>query len=129
MKIKNTNLGNFLTGGTGYTLGALAGVLFIYLVSKLGLPGWLFRLIDQNQTFLQLLGVLLIVGLLLALGGALIGGIGGWSLARLMDTSHRSRLIASSAIAFAISTGLLTLVFLLLVSFIGLYNNGSLCFI
>ncbi len=125
MKIKNTNLQNFLTGGIGYTLGAVAAVLFVYLVSKLGLAGWLFSLIDQNQVLLQLLGTLLIVGLLLTLGGALIGGLGGWSLARLMDTSHRSRLIASSAIAFAISTGLLTLVFLLLIGFIGLYNNFS----
>ncbi len=123
MKIKNTNLQNFLTGGAGYTLGAAAGVLFIYLVSKLGLPGWLFSQIDQNQSLLQLLGVLLIVGLLIALGGALIGGLGGWSLARIMDTTHRARLIVSSAVAFAISTGLLVLVFLLLVSFIGLYNN------
>ena len=36
MKIKNTHLRNFLTGGIGYTLGAVAGVLFIYLASKLG---------------------------------------------------------------------------------------------
>ena len=84
----------------------------------------LFSLIDQNQSLLQLLGVLLIVGLLLALGGALIGGLGGWSLARIMDTTHRSRLIASSAMAFAISTALLTLVFLLLIVFIGKYNNN-----
>ena len=125
MKIKNTNLRNFLTGGIGYTLGAIAGVLCIYLVSKLGLAGWLFGLIDQNQSLLQLLGAVLIVGLLLALGGAVIGGLGGWSLARIMDTSHRTRLIVSSALAFAISTALLTLIFLLLISFVGLYNNFS----
>ena len=125
MKIKNTHLRNFLTGGAGYTLGAAAGVLVIYLASKLGLARWLFSLIDQNQSLLQLLGVLLIVGLLLALGGAVIGGIGGWSLARIMNTTHRSRLMASSAIAFAISTSLLILVFLLLISFIGIYNNFS----
>lgn len=125
MKIKNTNLRNFLTGGAGYAFGALAGVLFIYLVSRLGLARWLFDLIDQNQSLLQLLGVLLIVGLLLALGGAVIGGIGGWSLARIMNTTHRSRLIVSSAVAFGISTGLLVLVFLLLIGFIGLYNNFS----
>ncbi len=125
MKIKNTNLLNFLIGGAGYTLGALAGVLVIYLVSKLGVVRELFSLIDQNQSFLQLLGVLLIVGFLLALGGATIGGMGGWFLARIMNTTHRSRLIASSAIAFAISTSLLVLVFILLIGFIGLYNNFS----
>ena len=125
MKIKNKNLGYFLTGGIGYAVGTLAGVLFIYLVSKLGFARWLFSLIDQNQSLLQLLGVLLIVGLLLALGGAVIGGIGGWSLTRIMNTSHPARLIASSAVAFGLSTGLLVLIFLLLISFIGLYNNFS----
>jgi MFS family permease len=125
MKIKNTNLRNFLTGGIGYTLGAVVGVLFIYLASKLGLARGLFSLIDQNQSLLQLLGVLLIVGLLLALGGAVIGGLGGWSLARIMNTTHRSRLMVSSGVAFAISTSLLVLIFILLIGFIGLYNNFS----
>jgi hypothetical protein len=125
MKFKNSNLRYFLTGGIGYAIGTLAGVLVIYLVSRLGLARWLFSLIDQNQSLLQLLGVLLIVGLLLTLGGAVIGGIGGWSLARIMNTSHPARLIASSAMAYGLSTGLLVLVFLLLISFIGLYNNFS----
>ena len=110
MQIKNTNLRNFLYGASGYALGGVVGFLFVVLVSKLGLARWLFNLIDQNQLLLQLLGTLLIVGLFLSLGGAVIGSIGGWLLASLMKTTHRTRLIASSVIAFAISTGLLTLV-------------------
>ena len=125
MNGKNANLQNFLIGGAGYPSGVILAVLLIFLVSKLGIAGWLLSLIDRNQVFLQLLGVLLIVGLLLALAGAFIGGFGGWSLSRIMQTSHQARLIVSSAIAFAISTALLILVFLLLISFIGLYNNLS----
>jgi len=125
MQIKNTNLRNFLYGAAGYTLGGIAGFIMVVLVSELGLARWLFSLIDQNQILLQLLGTLLIVGLLLSLGGAVIGGLGGWTLAAIMKTPHRTRLVTSNAIAFAISTGLLTLVFLLLVAFIGLYNNFS----
>ena len=58
MKFKNSNLRYFLTGGIGYAIGTLAGVLVIYLVSRLGLARWLFSLIDQNQSLLQLLGAL-----------------------------------------------------------------------
>jgi len=123
MNGKNVNLRNFLIGGAGYTVGAISGVLLISLFSKLGVAGWLLSLIDQNQVFLKLLGVLLTVGLLLALGGALIGGLGGLSLAYIMKTAQRTRLILGSAIAFAISSPLIVMFFLLLISFIGLYNN------
>ena len=40
-----------------------------------------------------------------------------------MKLEHRSQTIVGSAVAFGISTGLLTLVFLLVIGFIGLYNN------
>lgn len=123
MKSQNPDFRNFLTGGLGYSLGALAGVLFIFLSSKLGFAGWLFGLIDQNQTFLQLLGTLLIAGFLLTLGGALMGGIGGWAMTRIVKTPQRAQLIVGSAVAYALSAALTTLLFLLLISFMGLYNN------
>jgi len=123
MKAKNSILRIFLSSGIGYTLGALAGIVFIYLISKLGLSRWIISLINQNQIFQRLLGVLLIAGLFLALGGAITGGLGGWWLTRVLKTTHSSRMIAGSALAFAISSSVLILVFLLLISFIGLYNN------
>jgi len=120
----------FLISGLGYMAGALFGFLFIVLVSWMGLAGWLFSLINQNQSLIQILGITLIAGILLALGGAITGGIGGWTLLRVLNfpkrtqtNTGRTQTIAGSAIAFAVSTGLLILVFLLLVSFIGLYNN------
>ena len=125
MKSQNPDVRNFMTGALGYSLGAVAGFIFIYLVACIGVAEWLFSLIDKNQTLLQLLGIPLIAGFLLALCGAVIGGIGGYSLRRIMGLDHRSQTIVGSAIAYALSTGLLTLVFLLVIGFIGLYNNFS----
>ena len=123
MKSENPDLRNFLTGALGYSLGAIGGFVFIFLVARLGVVDWLVGLIDKDQTFWQLLGIILIPGFMLALAGAVIGGIGGYSLKRIMGLEHRSQTIVGSAVAFAISTGLLTIVFLLVIGFIGLYNN------
>ncbi|HBY09198.1 MAG TPA: hypothetical protein DEH22_16000 [Chloroflexi bacterium] len=123
MKNQNPDLRNFITGALGYSLGALAGFAWIFLISKLGVTRWLAGFINNNQMFLQLLGIILIAGLLLALGGALIGGIGGYSLRRILGLENTSQTVIGSAVAFGISTGLLSLVFLLLIGFIGLYNN------
>jgi hypothetical protein len=119
----NPNLYNFLIGGLGYLGGAVAGFLFIYLFGRLGLTAWLFNLIDREQTFLQILAVPLIAGFMLALGGGITGAIGGWVLAKGIATERKGKLSAGSGVAFAASTSLLLLVFLLLISFIALYNN------
>ena len=123
MNKQNPDLQNFFTGALGYTLGAIAGGAFIALVAWIGLVDWIVGLIDPDQAFWQLLGGLLIVMLFLALAGAILGSIGGYALRRIMGLEHRSQTIVGSALAFAISTGLLTLVFLILIGFIGLYNN------
>ena len=123
MSAQNSNLRNFFTGGLGYTLGAIAGFVFIALIARLQVVRWLVGFINQDQAFLQLLGVILVAGLFLAFGGAIIGGIGGYALKRIMGLEHRSQTIVGSAVAYGISTGLLILVFLLLIGFVGLYNN------
>jgi len=123
MKNRNINLRNFLSGALGYTLGATAAVIFIVLVAWIGVVDRLVDLIDPDQAFWQLLGSILIVMLFLALAGAIIGGIGGYALRRIMGLDHRSQTFVGSAVAFALSTGLLTLVFMILIGFIGLYNN------
>ena len=119
----NPGLYNFLVGAFGYLGGAVAGFLFIYLAGRLGLTTWLFNLVGEEQTFLQLLAVPLIAGFTLALGGGITGAIGGWVLANSIGTERRGKLSAGSGVAFAASTSLLLLVFLLLISFIALYNN------
>jgi len=123
MKNQSPDVRNFITGALGYTLGAIGGGVFIFLASRLGVVKWLVGLIDINQTFWQLLGIILFAMLFLALAGAIMGGVGGYALRRIMALEHHSQTIVGSAVAFAISTGLLTLVFLLVIGFIGLYNN------
>ncbi len=93
MKNQNPDLRNFLTGAIGYSLGAIGGFVFIFLVARLGVVEWLVDLIDKDQTFWQLLGIILIPGFILALAGAVIGGIGGTSLKRIMGLEHRSQAV------------------------------------
>jgi hypothetical protein len=123
MDKENSNSRSFLITGLGYTAGAVVGFLFIYLSGRLGLADWLFGLVEEGQTFLQLLAIPFIAWFLLALGGAITGAIGGWIVANSIGTERKGKLTAGSGVAFAGSTGILMIVFLLLLSFIALYNN------
>ena len=80
MKNQNPDLRNFLTGALGYTLGAIASVVFIGLIARIGVVGWLVNLINPDQAFWQLLGMILLVLVFLGLAGAIIGGIGARAL-------------------------------------------------
>jgi hypothetical protein len=71
---------NIRTGALGYLAGAAAGLLLIIIIAQMGLVRWLLGLVDQGQALIKLLAVPVIVGLFIALGGALLGGIGGWAL-------------------------------------------------
>ena len=123
MRNLNPNIRDFLNGALGYTAGAVVGFLFIILASRLGLVSWIFNLIDENQSLVQILAIPVIAGLMLALGGAFLGGVGGWVLATIMGTTRRVRLAIGSGIAFAVTISVLMFVFLLLTSFLALYNN------
>jgi len=123
MENENSNSRSFLINGLGYGAGAVVGYLFVYLAGRLGLASWLFSLVDEQQTFLQILAVPFIAWFLLAMGGAITGVIGGWVFANSIGTERKGKLTAGSGVAFAGSTGILIIVFLLLVSFIALYNN------
>ena len=117
------DLRNFLKGALGYLLGVAAGVLFIFVTSRLGLVSWLFGLIDDNQVLVKILGIPVFAGLMLALGGAVLGGIGGWTLASILGINRKHRQIIGSGVAFAITVSFFTFVYLLLLGFIGIYNN------
>ncbi|MGW8250752.1 MAG: hypothetical protein ACWGO1_08930, partial [Anaerolineales bacterium] len=119
----NPDLRNFLTGALGYLGGAAGGVLFVFIVAKLGLVRWLFSLIDVNQILIRLLAVPVFAGLMLTLGGAVLGGLGGWALGSILGISHKRRQVIGSGIAYAVTVGGLSILFLLLIAFIGIYNN------
>jgi len=117
------DLRNILTGALGYLTGAAAGFLFIFIASKLGLVRWLFGLIDENQTLVQILAIPVFAGLMLALGGAVLGGVGGWGLGTILGISRKRRQVIGSGVAFAITFSGLSMLFLLLIGFVGIYNN------
>ncbi len=119
----NPDLRNFLKGALGYSAGAAACVLFIFVTARLGLVSWLFSLIDENQVLVKVLGVPVFAGLMLALGGAVLGGVGGWFLASILGISRKRRQVIGSGVAFAITVSALTFLYLLLIGFIGIYNN------
>ena len=115
----------FLVNGLGYVAGAVVGYPAIYLLGQFGLVDFLFNLVEEGQTFLQLLAIPLIAWFMLALGGMITGGIGGWILSSSIGTENRGKIIGGSSVAFAGSTGILIMLFLILTSFIALYNNLS----
>jgi phosphatidylserine/phosphatidylglycerophosphate/cardiolipin synthase-like enzyme/MFS family permease len=123
MSERNPDLRNFLTGALGYLTGLLGAVLFVILVSRVGLVGWLIGLIDESQVLVQVIAKPIIAGLMLALAGALLGGLGGRVLASILGVPHRRRQVIGSAVAFGVTFSLLTFVYLLLLGFIGIYNN------
>ncbi len=123
MKSLNPNLRNFLIGGASFVLSLAAGVLVIYLMARIGVGRWILDLIDSAQLLEKLLALPLIIGLMLAIGGFVIGGGGGWVLARILGTSKRLRVLIGSGVSFGLSVSLLVIVFLLVTAFLGLYNN------
>lgn len=123
LKQLNPNLRNFLIGGVGFLTSLLAGCLLIYLLGMIDFGGWVLNMVDQSQLFQRILALPLIAGLMLALGGFVIGGGGGWVLGGILGTQKRLRLLIGAGLAFALTFSLLTLLFLLLITFIALYNN------
>lgn len=123
MENNNLDRHNFLTGGIGYLVGAVAGFLFIFLADRLGLVDFLFNLVDQNQTLVQILAVPVLAGFLLVLAGLVMGGVGGWMLARILGTPFKLRLATGSGITFSFTQSILLLTFIIVTAFIGLYNN------
>ncbi len=117
------DLRNFLTGALGYLAGAAAALLLIVLAARFNLLRGLLSLIDQDQTLVKVLGIPVFAGLILALCGAVLGGIGGWVLAKRLGVTRKRLQVAASSIAYAISVSVLALIFLLLISFVAMYNN------
>jgi hypothetical protein len=116
-------LRNFLRGAAGYLGGLVSGIVFLLITTQLGLISLLTGIVDDSQPLVHLLARLIFAGLIVALGGAIVGAIGGSVLASILGIKRKRRLVIGSAIAYGIAVGILTLVFLLLISFLGLYNN------
>src|SRR5512134_3615847 len=118
MSRRESDWRNFITGALGYLGGAAAGFLLVFIAARLGLVGWLIGLVDESQTLVKVLAIPVFAGLVLALGGAVLGGAGGWALGSILGLPSRRRQVIASGVAFAISISGLSLLFLLLIGFI-----------
>ena len=124
MNIKNKTLKNFIVGGSGYALGAVAGLLFVIFASRVGLARWIVRWVSIDQPFLKMLWFFLVISALLAVSGALIGGLGGYAMQRILRMKSHWQPIVGSTVAYALTGPLITILILLFIIF-GLYNNYS----
>ena len=97
----------FKNGAVGYLIGAFAFILFIFLVTQFGLVKGLINQIDESQDLVRLLAVPVLAGLMLAIGGAILGGVGGWAVTKIVKTVRKADLVIGSAIAFAVSISVL----------------------
>lgn len=115
----------FLLGGLGYLVGAILGLLLILFLSWIGVGHFIIGLLPEGQTLIRLLAIPLLAGTLLGLAGAVLGAGGGWAVDRIVGLKRKGKgwMIFDHVIAFGITVGLLLLVFLILISFVGIYNN------
>lgn len=120
----NRKLQAALTGALGFTLGGIAGVLAVYLISISGVLGWLLGLIPEEQGVIRLWAAIILPFVLVAFGGAVSGVINGLTLHRIDPQSSRKRYTWSSTFAFGVSQGIVIIPMLLLLALISLYNNG-----
>lgn len=119
----NIDTRNFLRGASGYVAGYAIGSLTLWFLARIGLASWLVRLVDESQPLIRLLAIPIFAGLIIALVGAILGGVGGWTMGSILGISSKRRQVLGGAISFGIILSVLTLVFLLLIGFIGIYNN------
>ncbi len=120
-----SNLRNFLYGGLGYMVGAAAGLVFLRILLWLNLAQWVIGLIPENQKLWMVLAIPLLAGLFLGVAGGITGVIGGWSVGHILGLQRKRSILLDSGVTFAVSQGVLFLVFLLLLSLFATYNNFS----
>jgi MFS family permease len=115
----------FLTGLAGFLLAALLGVLTGFVFFRLGIYQFLIHLVPQDQPLVRLLTALLLIFAGMGLAGAAFGILAGITLQRMDPQGSRRRYILGGAFAYGITYGILLVPILLLIAFVGQYNQGS----
>ena len=72
----NDRLRSILNGALGFTLGGIASLLSVYLISISGVLGWLLGLIPDEQDFIRLFAAIILAFLTIGVGGAVGGTLG-----------------------------------------------------
>ena len=115
----------FLIGLVGFLLATLVGVLAGFVFFRLGIYRFLIGLVPEGQPLVRLLTALLLTFLGMGLAGAAFGVLAGLTLQQIDPQGSRRRYILGGAFAYGISYATLLIPILLLIAFVGQYNQGS----
>jgi len=113
-----------ITGVIGFWVGSMLGNIFTYLIAISGIVGWMVGFIPQDQILVRLLFAIVLAFLTVGLGGAAAGVFNGWVLNRIDTGGDRRHYLVGAGYAYFVVHGILLLPILLLISLLGLYNNG-----
>ena len=119
-----TKTGSALTGVIGFWLGSILGNIITYLIAVSGIVGWILGFVPQEQILVRLLFAIVLAFLTVGLGGVAAGVFNGWALNRIDTGGDRRRFMVGTGYAYGVGHGILLIPILLLISLIGLYNNG-----
>ena len=114
-----------LIGSGGFILAGITANLATYLIFKSGLLSLLLRLVPQDQPLVRLLLGVILAFVGFGLGGAIGGLVRGHFIYQIDSSASRRRYLIGSAAAAGITQGVLVIPALLLISLLGIYNNGS----
>jgi phosphatidylserine/phosphatidylglycerophosphate/cardiolipin synthase-like enzyme len=109
----------------GFWLGAVLGNLGTYLIGISGLAGWLLGLLPQDQPYVRLFFGILLAFVIIGSGGAVTGVINGMAISRIDTGGDRRRFLVGAGYAYGVGQGMLIIPVLLLISLIGIYNDGT----
>ncbi len=113
-----------VTGVIGFWLGSILGNIFTYLVAISGIVGWIVGFVPQEQILVRLLFAIALAFLTVGLGGAVAGVFNGWVLNRIDTGGDRRHFLVGAGYAYFVGHGILLIPIILVISLLGLYNNG-----
>lgn len=105
----------------GYGLGFIVGVVLISLIFDSGL---LDSVAEKFATQHLVTGIIILF-LVVVLGGAVAGAIGGLGLAYALSTDNKKRTISRSAIGIGFGFGIVLLPIMGLLAMLSMYNAGG----
>ncbi len=121
MKEQNTQRAMILSA-LGYGAGLAVGTLLILFLLNNQLIDTLVSLLDRLQVFLRLLSGIGLVFVVVGLGGAAGGAIGGWVLSGVSEVGDRRRFAWRSAVSFFLAHAILVIPLLLITFVVGFLN-------
>ena len=110
-----------LLSALGYGLGFVAGVVVIQLLLKIGFLRSIGSKFETQHFWLGLL----ILFIVIFLGGALAGAIGGFALSRAIQSDNPKRTISRSAVGIGSGFVVVLLPITILLSTASMYNTGD----